>query len=520
MWFKLRLKIKKTGKFKSSKKYLKLINEASVYDVSIDSPTTHAINLSIKEKNNIFLKREDLQPIFSFKNRGSYNKIVNLSDKQKSQGIIAASAGNHAQGVALACKKLNISCNIIMPVTAPENKLNSVKRLGAKITQYGENLAEALVKADEVAKKKKYTFVHPFDDPYTIAGQGTIGKEILEDGIEYDAIFVPVGGGGLIAGISAWIKQHKKKIKIIGVEVNDSACLTEALQANKRVLLKRVGLFADGVAVSQIGKLNLDVIKECVDEVVTVNIDEVCAAVKDIFEDTRVLSEPSGAVALAGLKIYSKKMKNKNLLAISSGANVNFEKLGFIVERSELGENREKILSIKIPERPGSFLKLSKVFGKLPVTEFNYRKSGNKDAFVLVGIRTSSEESFLKLKQKLKKLKYKFSDYTSNEISNDHLRHMVGGRGIGSDQLNGIERIFNGEFPERPGALLDFLQNFGNKWNISLFHYRNIGSAYGNILIGIEDPNKNKSLLLKHLDKCGTIFKEESNNRAYLDFLK
>ena len=335
----MRLKIKKTGKFKSSKKYLKLINEASVYDVSIDSPTTHAINLSIKEKNNIFLKREDLQPIFSFKNRGSYNKIVNLSDKQKSQGIIAASAGNHAQGVALACKKLNISCNIIMPVTAPENKLNSVKRLGAKITQYGENLAEALVKADEVAKKKKYTFVHPFDDPYTIAGQGTIGKEILEDGIEYDAIFVPVGGGGLIAGISAWVKQHKKKIKIVGVEVNDSACLTEALQANKRVLLKRVGLFADGVAVSQIGKLNLDVIKECVDEVVTVNIDEVCAAVKDIFEDTRVLSEPSGAVALAGLKIYSKKMKNKNLLAISSGANVNFEKLGFIVERSELGEN-------------------------------------------------------------------------------------------------------------------------------------------------------------------------------------
>ena len=241
---------------------------------------------------------------------------------------------------------------------------------------------------------------------------------------------------------------------------------------------------------------------------------------KDIFEDTRVLSEPSGAVALAGLKIYSKKMKNKNLLAISSGANVNFEKLGFIVERSELGENREKILSIKIPERPGSFLKLSKVFGKLPVTEFNYRKSGDKDAFVLVGIRTSSEGSFLKLKEKLKKLKYKFSDYTSNEISNDHLRHMVGGRGIGSDQLNGIERIFNGEFPERPGALLDFLQNFGNKWNISLFHYRNIGSAYGNILIGIEDPNKNKSLLLKHLDKCGTVFKEESNNRAYLDFLK
>ena len=516
----MKLKINKTGKFKNSKKYLKLIEEASVYDVAIDSPTTHAISLSNKENNNIFLKREDLQPIFSFKNRGAYNKIFNLSQKQKSKGIIAASAGNHAQGVALACKKLNIPCKIIMPVTAPENKLNSVKRLGAKITQYGENLAEALVRADNICRKNKYTFVHPFDDPYTIAGQGTVGKEILEDGIEYDAIFVPVGGGGLLAGISAWIKQHKKKIKIVGVEVDDSACLSEALKANKRILLKKVGLFADGVAVSQVGKNNLDVIKECVDEVVTVNIDEVCAAVRDIFEDTRVLSEPSGAVALAGLKIYSKKMKNKNLLAISSGANVNFEKLGFIVERSELGENREKILSIKIPENPGSFLKLSKALGKLSITEFNYRKSGNKDAFVLVGIRTSSEDSFLKLKQKLKKLKYSFSDYTNNQISNDHLRHMVGGRGTAPNKLESIERIFNGEFPERPGALLDFLKSFGSKWNISLFHYRNIGSAYGNILIGIEDPNKNKSLLLRHLKACGTSFKEESNNKAYLDFLK
>ena len=516
----MRLKINKTGKFKYSKKYLKLIDRASVYDVAIDSPTTHAINLSIKENNNIFLKREDLQPIFSFKNRGAYNKIVNLSEKKKALGIIAASAGNHAQGVALACKKLKLKCNIVMPVTAPENKLNAVKRLGAKVTLHGENLAEALIKATEISKKFKYTFVHPFDDQYTIAGQGTVGREILEDGIDYSAIFVPVGGGGLLAGISAWIRQHNKKIKIIGVEVNDSACLTEALKSNKRVILKKVGLFADGVAVSQVGKNNLDVIKECVDEVVTVNIDEVCAAVKDIFEDTRVLSEPSGAVALAGLKIYSKRMKNKNLLAISSGANINFQKLGFIVERSEIGENREKILSIKIPEKPGSFLKLAKVFGKLSVTEFNYRKSDNDNAYVLVGIRTTSEDSFLKLKQKLKKLKYKFDDYTSNEISNDHLRHMVGGRGNVSNKTDNIERIFNGEFPEKPGALLEFLENFGNKWNISLFHYRNIGSAYGNILIGIEDPSKNKASLIKHINKCGALFNEVSNNRAYLDFLK
>ncbi len=497
-----------------------MIDEASVYDVSINSPTTHAINLSIKEGNEIFLKREDLQPIFSFKNRGAYNKIVNLSDEKKSKGIIAASAGNHAQGVALACRKLKIKCTIVMPVTAPENKLNAVKRLGAKVILHGENLGDALSKADKLNKKYKYTFVHPFDDPYTIAGQGTVGREILEDGIDYDAVFVPVGGGGLLAGTSAWIRQNKKKIKIIGVEVNDSACLTEALLQNKRVYLKKVGLFADGVAVSQVGKNNLDVIKECVDEVMTVNIDEVCAAVKDIFEDTRVLSEPSGAVALAGLKIYSKRMKNKNLLAVSSGANINFQKLGFIVERSEIGENREKILSIKIPEKPGSFLKLAKIFGKLPVTEFNYRKSDNKDAYVLAGIRTPSEKIFDKLKEKLRKQKYKFNDYTSNEISNDHLRHMVGGRSGSSDLSDKKERIFNGEFPEKPGALLDFLQNFGNNWNISLFHYRNIGSAYGNILIGIEDTNKDKSILVSHLRDCGTLFKEESNNRAYKDFLK
>ena len=334
MQFKLRQKIKKTGNFRYSKKYLKLIEKAKVYDVAIDSPTTHAANLSFKEKNNIYLKREDLQPIFSFKNRGAYNKIANLSDKQKSQGIIAASAGNHAQGVALACKKLKIKCNIVMPITAAENKINAVKRLGAKLTLYGENLSEALIKANVLCKKNNYTFVHPFDDPYTIAGQGTIGKEILEDDINYDALFIPVGGGGLLAGISAWVRQNKKNIKIIGVEVDDSACLTEALKSNKRVLLKKVGLFADGVAVSRVGKNNFDVIKECVDEVITVTIEEVCAAVKDIFEDTRVLSEPSGAVALAGLKIAAKRLKNKNLLAISSGSNVNFQKLGYIVELS------------------------------------------------------------------------------------------------------------------------------------------------------------------------------------------
>ena len=450
----MRLKIKKSGSYKFSKKYLDLIAKSKVYDVAEKTPISFAANLSGKLKNDIFLKREDMQPIFSFKIRGAYNKIVNLTTQQKQRGVIAASAGNHAQGVANACKKLKIPCYIVMPVTAPEIKVKSVKRFGSKVLLHGDSFDQAVKKAKQMAKEQKLEFIEAFDDPLTIAGQGTIGKEILDEQDNLDVIFVPVGGGGLLAGISAWVAQTKKDIKIYGVEVEDSACLVEAIKADKRVRLREVGLFADGVAVELIGKNNFDVIRECVDGVITVSIDELCAAVKDIFEDTRVLSEPSGAVALAGLKIYSKKMKNKNLLAISSGANVNFEKLGFIVERSELGENREKILSIKIPEKPGSFLKLSKVFGKLPVTEFNYRKSGDKDAFVLVGIRTSSEESFLKLKQKLKKLKYKFSDYTSNEISNDHLRHMVGGRGIGSDQLNGIERIFNGA-SERLATLLN-----------------------------------------------------------------
>jgi len=320
----LRLKIKKTGSFKNSKRYIKLIENASVYDVAINSPITFAPNLSLKEKNKIFLKREDLQPIFSFKNRGAYNKIINLSDSEKKRGVIAASAGNHAQGVASACKKLRIDCIIVMPITTPEIKIKDVKRFGAKIIQYGDNVDAALKEAKAIAKEKKLTFVHPFDDPYTIAGQGTIGKEILEDDNHYDAVFVPVGGGGILAGISSWISQHNKKIKVIGVEVEDSACFAEAIRANKRVKLKEVGLFADGVAVSQVGRNNFDVLKECVDEVITVSVDEVCAAVKDIFEDTRVLSEPAGALALAGLKVYSKTIKHKNLLAISSGANVNF----------------------------------------------------------------------------------------------------------------------------------------------------------------------------------------------------
>tara|TARA_B110000305_G_scaffold193884_1_gene217644 strand:- start:3620 stop:5170 length:1551 start_codon:yes stop_codon:yes gene_type:complete len=516
----LRLKIKKTGTFKHSKKYLELINNTSVYDVAINTPITFAPNISSKENNKIFLKREDLQPVFSFKNRGAYNKIVNLTKLQKDKGVIAASAGNHAQGVASACKKLKITCLIVMPVTTPEIKIKAVKRFGAKIILHGDNYDQAVKEALSLSKKKKLAFVHPFDDPLTIAGQGTIGKEILEDSNNFDVVFVPVGGGGILAGVSAWIAQNSKKVKVIGVEVEDSACFMEAVKANKRVTLKEVGLFADGVAVAQIGKNNFDVARECVDEVITVSVDEVCAAVKDIFEDTRVLSEPAGALALAGLKVYSKKVKNKSLIAVSSGANVNFQRMSFIVDRSELGENREKILSIKIPEKAGSFLILCRMFSNAQITEFNYRKSNLKDAFVLVGIRTKTEKSFNMLKQKLKKSEFTFTDFTRNEISNDHLRHMVGGRSNNELGAGNNERIFRGEFPEKPRALLTFLENFGSKRNISLFHYRNLGSAFAKILIGIEDQEKDKSKLIKHLDKSGTTFTEETSNKAYKDFLK
>tara|TARA_B100001989_G_scaffold165433_1_gene118984 strand:+ start:1536 stop:3083 length:1548 start_codon:yes stop_codon:yes gene_type:complete len=515
----MRLKIKKSGSYKFSKKYLDLIAKSKVYDVAEKTPISFAANLSGKLKNDIFLKREDMQPIFSFKIRGAYNKIVNLTTQQKQRGVIAASAGNHAQGVANACKKLKIPCYIVMPVTAPEIKVKSVKRFGSKVLLHGDSFDQAVKKAKQMAKEQKLEFIEAFDDPLTIAGQGTVGKEILDEQNNLDVIFVPVGGGGLLAGISAWVAQTKKDIKIYGVEVEDSACLVEAIKADKRVRLREVGLFADGVAVELIGKNNFDVIRECVDGVITVSIDELCAAVKDIFEDTRVLSEPAGALALAGLKKYASKISNKRLLAVSSGANVNFERLSYIVERSVVGENREKLFSIKIPEQPGSFLKLCKVFGRAQITEFNYRFSSKEDANVLVGIKTENENAFKKIKTMLSKSNFKFSDLTRNQISNDHLRHMVGGHKSTISEKDS-ERLFRCQFPDRPGALMGFLKNFGSKWNISLFHYRNLGAAFANVLIGIEDKSKSVSALEKHLKSLDYSFIEETDNKAYIDFLR
>ena len=515
----MRLKIKKTGSFKSSKKYLDLIANSKVYDVASNTPITFAPNLSSKLENDVFLKREDMQPIFSFKIRGAYNKIVHLSAQQKKRGVLTASAGNHAQGVANACKKLKIPCLIFMPVTTPEIKVRAVKRLGAKVQLFGDNFDQASKKAMQIAKERKCEFIQAFDDPMTIAGQGTVGKEILDADQSLDVIFVPVGGGGLLAGVSAWSAQTQSKAKIYGVEVEDSACLVEAIKANKRVRLREVGLFADGVAVERIGKNNFDVIKECVDGVITVSIDELCASVKDIFEDTRVLSEPAGALALAGLKKYASKISNKRLLAISSGANVNFERLSYIVERSEVGEKREKLISIQIPEKPGSFLRLCNVFGRAQITEFNYRLANNAIANVLVGIKTDNEETFKILKTKLKKNKFRFTDLTQNQISNDHLRHMVGGhKSVISEHDS--ERLFRCQFPVKPGALTGFLKDFGSKWNISLFHYRNLGAAFANVLIGIEAKGKSVTALDKHLKSLDYNFIEETKNQAYEEFLK
>lgn len=514
----MRHKIKKSKTRNHADKCLKFIDSANVYDVAIKTPISFASNLSAKVGNEVYLKREDLQPIFSFKNRGAYNKICNLTLSQKKRGVVAASAGNHAQGVANAAKRLRIPCEIVMPATAPELKIKAVKKFGVKVILHGNNFNEAVKKAKAIANSKNKEFIDAFDDIYTIAGQGTIGKEIAEDKETYDAIFVPVGGGGILAGIASYISAFSPTTKIYGVEVDDSACLTEAIKFGKRVRLRQVGSFADGVAVEQIGKNTFEIIKETVDGVITVTNDELCAAVKDIFEDTRVISEPAGALALAGLKQYAAKIQGKKLLAVSSGANVNFERLSYIVERSEVGENREKLLSIKIPEKPGSFKKLCSMFGKSLITEFNYRFADSDDAFVLAGIRVESDDRFKEICAKLKAKKYKFQDLTANKISVDHLRHMVGGR---SPKLatDFAERIFRCEFPVRPESLLSFLRAFGNEWNISLFHYRNLGAAFANVLIGIQDHKSSRKSLDKHLKELDYEFYEETSNPAYKTFL-
>ena len=498
-----------------TQKYIEKILRAKVYDVAEESPLDFAPALSARYKNQIFLKREDLQSVFSFKLRGAYNKIVSLGEQEKQQGVIAASAGNHAQGVALSAKKLGIKSLIVMPKTTPEIKVKSVRALGAKVVLFGEAFDDAYEHARQLEKEQHMTFIHPYDDPEVIAGQGTVAMEILRQKTDdIAAIFVPVGGGGLIAGIAVYAKFVRPDIKIIGVEPDDSNCLQQALKANKRVTLKQVGLFADGVAVKQIGKEPFRLASNFVDEVITVNTDEICAAIKDIFDDTRSVSEPAGALAVAGLKKYveREKITDKALVAIESGANINFDRLRYVAERAQVGEHREILLAVTIPEQPGSFLAFCQLLGKRSITEFNYRYFNSTSAHIFVGISSSGElEDKQQIISKLEQKGFAVTDMTQNELAKEHIRYMVGGHV--PRELN--EVIYSLQFPERPGALLRFLSSLGSQWNISLFHYRNHGAAFGRILIGVQIENNEKAVLQHCFEALGFLYAEETMNPAY-----
>ncbi len=500
--------------------YIKKILEARVYDVAIETPIDEAPLLSKRFGNRILLKREDLQPVFSFKLRGAYNKMVHLSEQQRASGVIAASAGNHAQGLALAAKKLGVKATIAMPKTTPQIKVDAVRGHGAKALLFGDTYDEASAHALQLVKEKGLVYIHPYDDPEVIAGQGTVAMEILRQHTgPLDAIFVPVGGGGLLAGIAAYIKYLRPDVKVIGVEPEDAACLKAAMDKGRRVTLPYVGIFADGVAVAKIGKEPFRIIRKTVDGVLTANTDEICAAIKDIFDDTRSITEPAGALALAGLKKYVELngCSGQTLLAIDSGANTNFDRLRYISERTEIGEKREAIISVTIPERPGSFKKFCAALGKRNITEFNYRYSNGGDAQIFVGVQISaSGDDREELLGVLTGKGYPVVDLTDNEMAKLHIRHMVGGHAPLEAQH---ERIYRFEFPERPGALAKFLAHLGQRWNISMFHYRNHGAAYGRVLVGLQVPAAERDELMSYLDELGYGFVEETDNPAYQLFL-
>jgi len=500
--------------------YIKKILSARVYDVAIESPVDPMPLLSKRFGNNILLKREDLQPVFSFKLRGAYNKMMHLSPEQLAKGVIAASAGNHAQGLALAALKLDVKATIVMPKTTPAIKVDAVRSRGAKVILHGDTYDEASSYAQKLVEEKGLVYIHPYDDPEVIAGQGTIGMEIIRQVTgPLDAVFVPVGGGGLLAGIAAYIKYVRPEIKIIGVEPEDAACLKAAMDKGRRVKLAQVGIFADGVAVGQIGKETFRVIRQTVDEVITVSTDEICAAIKDIFDDTRSIAEPAGALALAGLKkhIESKGVDGQTLLAIDSGANTNFDRLRYISERTEIGEKREAILSVTIPEHPGSFKTFCGLLGKRSITEFNYRFGHRRDAQIFVGIQISTDGNDREeLVHGLEEKGYPVLDLTDNEMAKLHIRHMVGGHAPAEVKE---ELLYRFQFPERPGALLNFLTQLGQQWNISMFHYRNHGAAYGRVLLGLQASKKDRKAVEAVLSRVQYPFTDETDNPAYVLFL-
>lgn len=501
----------------SAAQYLKKILLAPVYEAAVETPLQPLTKLSKRFNNEILLKREDLQPVHSFKLRGAYNKLANLTDQQKSCGVIAASAGNHAQGVALSAKRMGLKATIVMPCTTPEIKVSSVRALGANVVLFGDAFDAASKHCKELAELHHYTLIHPFDDPDVIAGQGTIGKELLQQNAHLDTIFVPVGGGGLLAGIAVYIKQLLPHIKVVGVEPENAACLKAALEHGAPVTLSKVGLFADGVAVKTIGSETFRLCQQYVDQVITVSSDEICTAVKDIFEDTRAIAEPAGALSLAGLKKYCQlhDVKDQRLAAILSGANVNFHALRYVSERCELGEQKESILAVTIPEKQGAFLAFCNQLDGRAITEFNYRLNSREEANIFVGVRTpQGVDELLTLTEKLLSSGYSVADLSHDETAKLHVRYMVGGAPVGDIK----ERLYSFEFPEHPNALIKFLNMLGTHANITLFHYRNHGAAYGQVLAGFE-LDEGIDAFSEHLNALGYNYKDETDNLAYRFFL-
>ena len=502
--------------------YLRPILNAKVYDVARETELEPATHLSKRLKNNVWLKREDNQPVFSFKLRGAYNKMAHLSSIELKRGVLAASAGNHAQGVALGAARLKCKAVIVMPVTTPQVKIEAVRERGGEwveIVLHGESYNDAYDHALVLEKKRKLTFVHPFDDPYVIAGQGTIGMEILRQHQgPIDAVFVAIGGGGLIAGVGAYIKALRPEIKVIGVQTIDSDAMKKSLAAGKRVELKEVGLFSDGTAVKLVGKETFRVCQHVVDEIITVDTDAICAAISDVFVDTRSILEPAGALAIAGMKAYVERegCQNKTLVGIACGANINFSRLRFVAERADVGESKEAVFAVTIPEERGSFKRFCSLLGQRNVTEFNYRIADSKQAHIFVGIGTQKSSDSTQIAKAFKKSGFNTIDLTHDELAKSHLRHMVGGR----SDLAQHELLYRFEFPEKPGALMSFLSAMAPNWNISLFHYRNHGADYGRILVGLQVPSSEKKAFKEFLKTSGYRHWDESENPAYQLFLK
>ncbi len=499
--------------------YIEKILKARVYDVAVETPLEPAARLSRRLGNTVLFKREDLQPVFSFKLRGAYNRIAHLSQTAAERGVICASAGNHAQGVALAARKRGAPAVIVMPQTTPSIKVQAVIDLGAEVILHGDDYDQAFERALTLARERNLVFIHPFDDPDVIAGQGTIGMEILRQRQgDIHAIFVPVGGGGLIAGIAAYVKYLHPRLRIIGVQPEEAPAMFESMKRRERVTLERVGIFADGVAVRRVGEETLRLARLHVDEVLLVSTDEICAAIQDIFEDTRAIAEPAGALAVAGIKQYVARegLKDATLVAVNSGANMNFDRLRHVAERADLGAQREALLAVEIPERPGSFLKFCEALGTRNVTEFNYRFENAERAQIFVGFGLAQgREERSAVMSALRAADFSVVDMTDNEMAKLHVRYMVGGHARGIEN----ERLYRFEFPERPGALLRFLRAVGSNWNISLFHYRNHGSDYGRVLVGIQVPPAEREEFLLHINELRYAYTEETENPAYRMFL-